>query len=333
MTQPPRPGPHVPPHSGLAAPPPLPQPRTRLSARGRELVGLTPFVGVSLLLFVAVEIVAVVLGHGAHAGQTLAVTAMSATAGALFACAVALTLHARSLDVSIFGTVALCDVVFVAVGGAPGLVIALVVALAAGIVNAALAGLLRLHSVAVTLGTGAVMAGIALAALHGRTLMLKDVLPAAFPTVVLVLIVLAAVGLDIVHLVGRTDERTPEWLRHALAHVAAALLAGLGAVVQATVVRSTFTDTGVSVLIAAIAAAFLGGTSASGHSRSLVGAVLAAAFLGAASVVIAIAGMNSYVDQVVVGVVLVLAVGGDRLRDLLLTPKASTPPRPAFPAQ
>jgi ribose/xylose/arabinose/galactoside ABC-type transport system permease subunit len=321
------------PPPGFATAPPR-QPHPRLSARGRELVGLAPFVGVSLLLLVIAQIVAVVVLPSGGFGDTLRSTIMGVTARALFACALALTLHARSLDVSIFGTAALCGVVFAAIGGVVGLVVTLAVALVVGVVNAALVGLLRLHSVAATLGTGALMFGVALVATHGGSLTLKHLLPAAIGTVVLVLLVLLAIGLDVLHLFVRVGERVPEPLRRSLSHVAAALLVGVGAVVEAVLLRSAAPGgVGMELLLAAFAAAFLGGTSASGRGRSLVGVVIAAAFLTSISLTVGFVGRSPYIYYVVVGVLLVLAVGGDRLRDLLLTPKASTPAHPAHPAK
>lgn len=329
MTQPPPAGFQLPHPPGFSSAPPSPH-RQRLSARGRELLGLAPFVGICVILLVIGEIVAVVVLPSGGLGDTLRSTVMGVTARALFACALALTLHARSLDVSIFGTAALCGVVFVAVGGVPGVLVTLAVALAAGVVNAALAGLLRLHSVATTLGTGALMYGIALVTTHGRTLTLKHLLPEAITTVVLVLLVLLAIGLDVLHLFTAVGRNLPDRLRRSLSHVAAALLVGVGAVVEGVLLRSAAPGgVGMELLLAAFAAAFLGGTSASGRGRSLVGVVIAAAFLTSISLAVGFVGKSPYIYYVLVGVLLVLAVGGDRLRDLLLTPKASTPARPA----
>lgn len=334
MTQPTRPGPQASPPPGSA--PPQPPARPGPSARGRELIGLAPFVGASLLLFVVAQVVAAVAAPAGGVGQIMGSTVSTMTAGALFACAISVTLHARSLDLSIFGTVAVCGVVLAAVGGVLGALVALVVALVAGVVNAALAGLLRLHSVATTLGSGFVMLGIALASGHGPNRVIRDVLPRSLTTVILVLLVLVAVAVDVLYLFTPLGRNVPDGLRRSLAHVAAALLAGLGAVAQAAVIRSAFVDTGVWMLVGAVAAAFLGGTSASGRGRSLVGVVLAAAFLSSITVTVALVGAGPYVGYVLVGVLLVLAVGGDRLRTLLLEPKAATPntpPRPASPAQ
>lgn len=322
----------MPPHPGFA-PPPLQHSRSRLSARGRELLGLTPFVGVSLLLLVATLIVGAIVGHGSGFGHLLLSTATNATAAALFACALALTLHARSIDLSIIGTASLCGLVFASIGGVPGVVVALLVALAAGVVNAALVGVLGLHSVATTLGIGVIMVVIVLAKAHGGAVLLKHALPGALVIVVLVLLVLAAVALDLFYLLVPGRQGMPKFLRRSVVHLAAAGLAGLGGVVQVIVVHTSVANTGMWILMFAFAAAFLGGTSASGHGRSLVGAVLAAAFLSALSLDVALVGLNVYVGYALVGVVLVLALGGDRLRTFLLTPKASTPARPAGPAQ
>lgn len=332
MTQPPWPGQPAP-HPGLAAPPPPARPRTRLSDRGRELVGLVPFVGASVLLLVVVLVLGSLTKHGS-VGNLLDTTIKTGTATALYACALATTLYARSIDLSIVGTASLCALVFASVGGGvPGVAVALLVALVVGVVTAALVGLLGFNSVATTLATGLIMTTIVLATTHGRPVVVREVLPGAVVYVVLVLLVLAAIALDIVHLLVPRRRKARAFLHRCVAHLVAAGLAGVGGVVHVIVLRVSVADTSWWILVPALAAAFLGGTSASGHARSFVGALVAAMFLATTTLVIALMGWSPYLGQVLVGIVLVLAVGGDRLRDLLSTPKASTPPRSALPAQ
>lgn len=262
--------------------------------------------------------VAVLLASSAPSGAVLRNQAGLWTQVALFACAAALPLSVRSIDFSLAGTAAVCGVVFGLVGGVPGLLVGLVVAVVIGVVNGALAGLLDLHPAMTTFATGMGLTGIVVLATSARGKTIDQPLPPAFAVAVLVLLFAVAVAVDAVT-VANVQVSLPDTVRRASMHAAAGVLAGLAGIVSASTIRYVAPNLiSSNLLLLGFAAAAIGGTSALGGWRSLLGAVLAAGFLAAVQQVQALLGLPTYISWFVAIGVLLVGLGGDRLRAYLM---------------
>ncbi|MFI0406712.1 ABC transporter permease [Actinomadura sp. 3N508] len=93
-----------------------------------------------------------------------------------------------------------------------------------------------------------------------------------------------------------------------------AALAGIAGVVGAARLTSTSPDAGIGMELTAGAAVLLGGTSFMGGRGSLLGTLLGVLFLGVLQNGVTLAGISPFWSNVVSGVVLVVAIGIDRLR-------------------
>jgi ribose transport system permease protein len=93
-----------------------------------------------------------------------------------------------------------------------------------------------------------------------------------------------------------------------------AALAGLAGVIQVARVTSASPDAGLGMELTAGAAVLLGGTSFLGGRGSLFGTLLGVLFLGVLQNGVTLAGVSPFWGNVVSGVVLIVAIGLDRLR-------------------
>jgi ribose/xylose/arabinose/galactoside ABC-type transport system permease subunit len=257
-----------------------------------------------------------------------------------------LVLLTAELDMSVGSNIALTSVVSAQVmnasgveGGAVivvGLMSGLAVGLVIGLVNGLLVSLLRLPSFIVTISTASAAAGIALV-LSDATPITN--LPITFVTelsrnlgpvpIVFVLSVALALAMHLVltwtalgtylyavgggaqaaRLVGVSIVRTKVF-----AFVACGMLTSLAGVLLTARVSSGQPTLGTEYVILAIAAAVLGGTSLFGGEGRVGLVVLGALFLIVLSNGMNVTRVSSYSQQVVLGVMLVLAIVVDRIR-------------------
>lgn len=103
--------------------------------------------------------------------------------------------------------------------------------------------------------------------------------------------------------------------RHLLrVYTVAGLLAGLGGVVTSARAASGQAGMGVSYELDAIAAAVIGGTSLSGGVGRITGTVIGTVILGIMTSGFTFSGLDAYIQDIVKGAVIVLAVVADRYR-------------------
>jgi len=102
-----------------------------------------------------------------------------------------------------------------------------------------------------------------------------------------------------------------------LVYTVAGLLAGLGGVVTSARAASGQAGMGMSYELDAIAAAVIGGTSLSGGVGRITGTVIGTVILGIMTSGFTFIGLDAYIQDIVKGAVIVLAVVADRYRHRL----------------
>lgn len=251
------------------------------------------------------------------------------------------------LDLSVGATVALTSVVVAmataATAGGPesvlvGVVVGLVVGGAVGLLNGFLVAYLKVPSFMATLGTTSVLTGLALiiskgAPIVGVPLILTDSLATSsvlgIPVTVLLGAALAVgVGVFMSRMHAGRDMYAVGGNRAAalvaginvkrtiiLAFVICSVLASLAGILLTARVGSGEASLGASYVMLSIAAAVLGGTSLFGGEGVLWRVVLGVVFLGVLSNGMNLLHVSSYVQELVIGVVLIAAVAVERFRE------------------
>lgn len=111
-----------------------------------------------------------------------------------------------------------------------------------------------------------------------------------------------------------------------LVYAFAALCAAIGGIVGISRIGIASPQVDANLPLQAIAAVLLGGTLLSGGSGGVGGTALGVLFIGVLSNGLSIAGVQSFWQQVVTGVILIVAVVGDRLGGLQSLIRARRPP-------
>ncbi|WKB51288.1 ABC transporter permease [Eleftheria terrae] len=97
-------------------------------------------------------------------------------------------------------------------------------------------------------------------------------------------------------------------------YVLAGLLAGLGGVIASSRAQTGQSGMGMSYELDAIAAAVIGGTSLSGGVGRITGTVIGALILGVISSGFTFLGVDSYIQEIIKGGIIVAAVVADQIR-------------------
>lgn len=92
------------------------------------------------------------------------------------------------------------------------------------------------------------------------------------------------------------------------------LFCGIAAVVQTSRLMSTYTGLGVGWELDAIAATVMGGTAFSGGEGSVVGTLIGALILGVIRNILTLINANPFIQTIVIGLVVLLAVVIDKVR-------------------
>ena len=247
-----------------------------------------------------------------------------------------LVILAGGIDLSVGSIVALCTVIFAlvvrAVDGPAGLALGVAACLGAGLVVGALNGSLVVWVGAppfiVTLGTMLMARGAAFVFAGGRTITLGSISADPFLVPVLIMLgVVAAAHLFLsltrygryVYATGGSEEAArlsgvPVGGVKLMTYMASGLCAALGAVVYLVRMAAGNPLGNEGLELYAIAAAIVGGTSLSGGQGDVLGTLIGALIMGVLANGLGLLAVPDYWQKVIIGAVIVVAVGGDQLR-------------------
>lgn len=303
-------------------------------------VGLLPLVFVALIIFFAVQ------APGFFEIGNLTNIARQSAYLLLISLGQMLVLLCAKLDLSVGATAALTSVVtalFLTGASGTGLtlglavVVGLCVGLAVGLLNGVLVAYFKVPAFMATLGTTSIATGTALilsngVPVRGVPLEFSDVFGTSrmmgVPTPVVIAVIITVLmyvvlvytplGRAFYAVGGNETAARIAGIRVSfviiMAFVLCSMLTSLAGVLLTARVASGEASLGTSYVMLSIAAAVLGGTSLFGGVGKLPMVVLGVLFLGLLSNGMNLMQVSSYVQELVMGVVLVAAVAVDRFR-------------------
>ncbi|OHD24032.1 MAG: hypothetical protein A2064_10625 [Spirochaetes bacterium GWB1_66_5] len=259
---------------------------------------------------------------------------------------VALLLIARSIDLSLGAVVGFASVIGIEVMNAAGLPAGILaflgVGLAAGVLNGALVSYAGLNPIIVTLGTQIVFRGLSLSVSGGRA----GVPPAAFlrvfrselfgfrPEVFLMIGVLilcwwvlhrSRIGR---HLYAAGENERVAFLMGVkvkrlqfLMHCVVGLTGGVVSIVSVAKLGLAAGSIGESMTLPVIIAVLLGGIDFGGGAGKIPGVIVGVFFIGILEAGLLILGVTEFLQQVIVGAVLIVAIYTSTLRRQRMLPK------------
>lgn len=266
--------------------------------------------------------------------------AQQASINAIIAVGLTFVIISGGIDLSVGSVVAFSGVVMasllqrevawpIAIAGG------LATGLGAGIVNGVLITLGRLPPFIATLGMMSVARGAALLFTDGRPISgfaenfrwLATGEIAFVPVPILLMILVYAVAHFLlrrtpfgryVYAIGGNEEAAllsgvPVRLHKTMVYGVGGLLSGLAAVLLTARLNSAQPIAGINYELDAIAATVIGGTSLMGGQGSVVGTLIGALIMGVLRNGLNLLGVSSFVQQLVIGVVIILAVLMDTL--------------------
>ncbi len=259
----------------------------------------------------------------------------------IVATAQGLLLLLGDIDVSIGAIAGLCGIVcsklLVDYGFDPiaAIAISLLVGAGAGTINGLIITAFNLNSLVVTIGTLSVFSGINLLVTQGKTIVglppsvtylgsgsaFGLPLPVYFMLgvflIVLFLTTKTVYGRQ-VYAVGNSREAAKivgikEKRVRVIAYAIAGSLAGLAGMLMCFRLMSAQTAIGQSWLLPSIAAPVIGGIATTGGIGSIWGALIGSAIMVVIGNIIVLGGVNVYMQQIVTGLIVVVAVAADAL--------------------
>jgi len=261
---------------------------------------------------------------------------------AICACGMTFVILTAGIDLSVGATLAisgifLAKVIDLGVPGAPAALLTVLFGLAVGgLLNGVPIGKWKLSFFVVTLGVSTALTGLVNIWSDSKTTYVtssfvdgvgfSELLGIPVPVLVMVacFVLFAFIhkrtyfGRDICAIGGNAEAARLTGIRVARTTVAvyalAGACAGLAAVVQTGRLGAASPLVGTDTALAAIAAVLLGGTTFTGGVGGVAGTAVGVLFVGVLQNGLGIAGVSGYWQQVITGVILVSAVGIDRLR-------------------
>ena len=254
---------------------------------------------------------------------------------AIVAAGMTFVIISGGIDLSVGSVLALSGIVLASLlqagAGLPvALTLALASAAACGLLNGLFVTMGRLPPFIATLGMMSVARGVALILAEGRPIsgfgesfrLIATARPLGIPAPVLItLLVYALAHLALAHTVfgrsiyaiGGNEEASrlsgvPVRLHKTGAYGVCGLTSGVAAVVLTARLNSAQPTAGIMYELDAIAATVIGGTSLFGGEGTLVGALIGALIMGVLRNGLNLLNVSSFVQQIVIGVVIIAAV-------------------------
>jgi ribose transport system permease protein len=303
----------------------------RLAPRGLltwEMVGLPIVIAALMAIFTMMSPHFLSIGNLTNIGRQVSILA-------LLAWGQTVVILAAGIDLSVGAVIALVSVVmgltFSKFGPSVGMAAALLTGAAVGLINGLLAGYARITPFIVTLGTLSIVAGLALTITGGVPIWgfpdspvyligngywfgIPVPIYVALAAFVLVWCVLYRTTLGIhIYAIGSNEEaavlaginvrRTK-----VLIYTLCGFLAGLGGLVLTLRVQSGQPLLGSDLNLQSIAAVVIGGTSLFGGRGRLTGTLFGVILIGVLSNGLDIAGISTFIQQIVIGASLLIAV-------------------------
>jgi ribose transport system permease protein len=318
----------------------------------------------ALLLMVVVVALLPLYGSRAFSESDIFNTLQAFAGPGLLALALGITVVAGELDLSSLATYALAGMIAIKTGGQSpvlGIIIAIVVALVIGTVQGYVIARTGINSLAFTLGVFVTLSGLNAVMGNDKSVTYNNLdvslamgepiagvfSPQSLVTVISFAVVAAVFGLT---KVGRNvraiggDRRASTVAgvpvnRYLTALFAtSSVLAALGGALTGYAVGSAPSSVSTGPLVAAITAVLIGGVSLAGGRGGPIGIAAGAIALGLLQTLFIIEAADSFVSQLILGALLVVAVGADapglkrearRLTALVGTPSLTRPTMPA----
>ena len=216
----------------------------------------------------------------------------------------------------------------------PGLLIGLVIGFIAGVLNGLLITSLKLPPFIATLGTMSIYQGLAYVVTSGQPVynvpesfvLLLNSYIAGVPIVVVVVIIVAVLAWLLLrktvfgqNVIATGGSEETAWLSgvrvnrvKVIVYGISGLLAGLGGLVVVARISAAQSEAGAPYLLTAIAAAVIGGANLMGGEGRIGGTLVGALILGALTNGLVLLNVPSFYEQIVTGLVVVIAVAIDQ---------------------
>ncbi|GAA2178976.1 ABC transporter permease [Brooklawnia cerclae] len=294
---------------------------------------------VAAYVIMAVVVIAWMLNTSRLSISSVAIVISQVLPLAMVACGMAIVIFGKGIDLSLGNVLTITNVIVIVLAGRGvpivlAAVAALVVAIVVGAINGLLIAYMGLPPLVITLATSSILAGSALYILPQP----GGSVPRWFADIPLLLI--GPIPFSLVLLIGlpvlvwypiRRSKLGPAIMAvgedetsaftsginvkatRALTYVLGAVFACLGGILMTMTAMSGDPKIGVPFTMNAIAAAVLGGTVLAGGRGTLAGAVAGAVTLQLIGNLLFSLGLNGYWQYVVIGLILVAALGGPYL--------------------
>jgi ribose transport system permease protein len=307
----------------------------------RTLAKFLPFVAV-IVLFIVFSITA----RNFFSMRTVLTLALQTSTITLMGIGVTFTIITGGIDLSIGSVVALAGTIAVlaSIAGVPiwlSMIIGLLVGVTCGLLNGLMITKLKLPPFIATLGMMMVARGVGLTitnanakpAADGFGALGNDAIfrSAGFPGIPYPVLIMIAVALIFgfilkrtligryIYAVGSNEEAARlsgikvHWVK-IIAYIISGLLAALVGVILASRMITSQPNSAIGYEMNAIAAAVIGGTSLAGGVGTVGGTVIGSFIIGILTVGLTMQGANYFMQQIVIGLVVIGAVAFDQSR-------------------